>query len=141
MISTATARTGDIGVYINALRVVTSLNTVSVAARVAGQFMKVDYQEGQDVKIGGPLVEIDPAPYQAAVTQAEGQLARDTALLADAKLDLERYQEAYESNAIPQAAIRHAGRHCSSRRRDGAIGSRQPAGTPKSRFGATNRCS
>ena len=102
MISTATAQTGDIGVYINALGVVTSLNTVSVEARVAGQIVKVDYQEGQDVKMGDPLVEIDPAPYQAAVTQAEGQLARDTALLADAKLDLERYQEAYESNAIPK---------------------------------------
>ena len=64
--------------------------------------MKVDYQEGQDVKIGDPLVEIDPAPYQAAVTQAQGQFARDTALLEDAKLDLERYQEAYASNAIPK---------------------------------------
>jgi multidrug efflux system membrane fusion protein len=102
MISAATARTGDIGVYINALGVVTSLNTVSVTARVVGRLMKVDYQEGEDVKIGDPLVEIDPAPYQAAVTQAEGQLARDTALLADAKLDIERYQEAYASNAIPK---------------------------------------
>ena len=64
--------------------------------------MKVDYQEGQDVKIGDPLVEIDPGPYQAAVTQAQGQFARDTALLEDAKLDLDRYQEAYASNAIPK---------------------------------------
>ncbi|HUA38106.1 MAG TPA: efflux RND transporter periplasmic adaptor subunit [Candidatus Sulfopaludibacter sp.] len=102
MISTAMARTGDIGVYINALGVVTPLNTVSVEARVAGQIVKVNYQEGQRVKIGEPLVEIDPGPYQAAVVQAEGQLARDTALLADAKLDLERYKEAYESNAIPR---------------------------------------
>ncbi len=102
MISTAMARTGDIGVYINALGVVTPLNTVSVEARVAGQIVTVNYQEGQRVKIGEPLVEIDPGPYQAAVIQAEGQLARDTALLADAKLDLERYKEAYESNAIPR---------------------------------------
>jgi len=102
MISTATARTGDIGVYINALGIVTSLNTVSVEARVAGQIVKVNYQEGQDVKIGDSLVEIDPDPYQAAVTQAEGQLARDSALLEDAKLDVERYQEAYASNAIPK---------------------------------------
>lgn len=102
MISTATARTGDIGVYVSALGAVTSLNTVSLEARVAGQIMKVDYQEGQDVKIGDPLVEIDPGPYQAAVTQAQGQFARDTALLEDAKLDLDRYQEAYASNAIPK---------------------------------------
>ncbi len=102
MVSTATARTGDIGVYVNALGTVTPTNTVSVAARVAGQIVKVNYLEGQHVHLGDSLIEIDPGPYQAAVNQAEGQLARDTALLENARLDLERYQEAYASNAIPK---------------------------------------
>jgi membrane fusion protein, multidrug efflux system len=89
-ISTATVRTGDIGVYVNALGTVTPFNTVSLTARVAGQIAKVEYQEGQLVHVGDPLVEIDPAPFQAAVTQAEGQLARDQAQLELAKLNLER---------------------------------------------------
>ena len=80
-ISTVTAITGDIGVFVEALGTVTPLNTVSLTARVAGQIAKVEYQEGQLVHIGDPLLEIDPAPFQAAVTQAEGQLARDQAQL------------------------------------------------------------
>lgn len=89
-ISTVTARTGDIGVYVSALGTVTPLNTVSVTARVAGQISKVEYTEGQLVHVGDPLVEIDPAPFQAAVTQAEGQLARDQASLELAKVNLVR---------------------------------------------------
>jgi multidrug efflux system membrane fusion protein len=89
-ISTVTVSTGDIGVFVNALGTVTPLNTVSLTARVAGQIAKVEYQEGQIVHIGDPLVDIDPAPFQAAVTQAEGQLARDQAQLDLAKINLTR---------------------------------------------------
>jgi len=89
-ISTVTASTGDIGVYVSALGTVTPLNTVSVTARVAGQISKVEYQEGQLVHVGDPLVQIDPVPYQAAVTQAEGQLARDQAQLDLAQVNLQR---------------------------------------------------
>src|SRR5215469_10057139 len=102
MISTAIAQTGSIGVYVQGLGIVTPVNTVAVEARVAGQITKVSYQEGQRVHVGDPLVDIDPRPYQAAVDQAQGQLEHDEALLQNAQMDLERYQEAVSSNAIPQ---------------------------------------
>jgi len=105
MVSTATAQKGDIGVYVSALGAVTPLNTVAVNSRVAGQIMKVYYQEGQMVHAGDPLLLIDPEPYQAALTEAQGQLARDNALLDDAKLDLKRYQDAFASNAIPKQQL------------------------------------
>jgi multidrug efflux system membrane fusion protein len=105
IVSTAKAQTGDIGIYVNALGVVTPLNTVSIVSRVQGQITKVYYKEGQLVHVGDPLLEIDTGPNQAALTQAEGQLARDTAQLEDARLDLERYQEAFASNAIPKQQL------------------------------------
>ncbi len=105
MVSTATATNGSIGVYVNALGVVTPLQMDSINSRVQGQIVAVKYQEGQNVKVGDPLIEIDPGPSQAALTQAEGQLKRDTALLTDAKLDLQRYQEAFSSNAIPKQQL------------------------------------
>jgi multidrug efflux system membrane fusion protein len=105
MVSTVRATNGSIGVYVNALGVVTPLKTVSINSRVQGQILAVKYQEGQTVQVGDPLIEIDPGPSQAALTQAEGQLKRDTALLTDAKLDLERYQEAFASNAIPKQQL------------------------------------
>lgn len=106
MISTATAVKGDMDVYIDALGTVTPVYTVAVEARVAGQIMNVEYRQGQDVHVGDPLVDIDPRPYQAAVLQAQGQLEHDKASLSDAKIDLDRYKEAYESNAIPQQQYR-----------------------------------
>ena len=105
MIGTATAQRGDIGIYVNALGVVTPLNTVSVKSRVDGQLVQVHYQEGEMVRARDPLVEIDTAPFQAALDQAEGQLARDRALLENAHLDLERYQEAFAQNAIPKQLL------------------------------------
>src|SRR5436190_10441415 len=81
MIAAEPAKKGDIGVYVNALGLVTPLNTVAVRSRVDGQLVKVLYTEGQWVKEGDPLAEIDPAPYEAALAQYEGQLARDSALL------------------------------------------------------------
>ena len=105
MVSTASAQKGDIGVYVNALGIVTPVNTVSLRSRVDGQLVKVYYREGQLVHEGDPLVEIDPAPFQAALAQAEGQLARDSALLENARLDLERYKEAFARNAIPKQQL------------------------------------
>jgi len=104
-ISTATATRGSIGVYINALGVVTPLKTVSINSRVQGQIVAVRYKEGQMVHAGDPLIDIDPGPSQAALTQAEGQLKRDSAILQNAKLDLDRYQEAFASNAIPKQQL------------------------------------
>src|SRR5258705_8654663 len=104
-ITTAIAVKGNIGVYINALGTVTPLSTVTVNSRVDGQLMSVNYREGQIVRKGDVLVEIDPRPFQALLTQAEGQLARDKALLENAYIDLKRFQLAYTKNAIPKQQL------------------------------------
>ena len=80
VVSTATARQGSIGINIDALGTVTPVYTVTVTSRVQGEIMKVYYREGQMVRKGDSLLEIDPRPYEAAVTQMEGQLAHDQAL-------------------------------------------------------------
>ena len=105
LISTATAHQGDIGIYLNALGTVTPVYTVTVTSRVQGEITQVYYQEGQMVQKGDPLIEIDPRPYQAALTQAEGQLAHDQAVLNEAKIDLERYQQAFTRNAIAKQQL------------------------------------
>jgi multidrug efflux system membrane fusion protein len=104
-VSTAAARKGDIGVYINALGTVTPVYTVTVTSRVQGEIVNVYYREGQLVHKGDPLLDIDPRPYQAQLTEVEGQLAHDQALLNEARIDLGRYQSAFEQNAIAKQQV------------------------------------
>jgi multidrug efflux system membrane fusion protein len=104
-ILSASARQGDIGVYVDALGTVTPVYTVTVTSRVQGQIMDLHYREGQMVRKGDPLLEIDSRPYQAALTQAEGQLAHDQALLMEARIDFNRYQAAFARNAIAKQQL------------------------------------
>jgi multidrug efflux system membrane fusion protein len=104
-IETATARKGSIGVYVSALGTVTPLSTVTIKTRVNGQLMSVNFREGQLVREGDLLAEVDPRPFQAQLTQAQGQLERDQALLKNALVDLERYKIAFSRNAIPKQQL------------------------------------
>src|SRR5277367_2267364 len=101
----ARARRGNIGVYDPGLGNVTPIYTDTIKSRVDGQLMSVRYTEGQIVQKGDPLFEIDPKPYAAALTQAEGQLARDQALLANARIDQARYELLVPQKAVPEQTL------------------------------------
>jgi membrane fusion protein, multidrug efflux system len=96
---------GDIGISINALGTVTSLATVTIRTQISGYLMKVDFKEGEEVKKGDLLAEIDPRPYEATLAQAKGQLARDEAMLKGAQVDLARYQGLAAQNAVPHQTL------------------------------------
>lgn len=99
------ARTGDLGVYVSGLGTVTPVSTVTVRSRVDGQLINVAYQEGQIVREGELLAQIDPRPFQVQLLQAEGQLAKDEAALENAKIDLKRYQTLMEQDSIPRQQL------------------------------------
>jgi multidrug efflux system membrane fusion protein len=96
---------GDIGISLNALGTVTSLATVTIRTQISGYLMKVDFKEGDEVKKGDLLAEIDSRPYEATLAQAKGQLARDEAMLKGAQVDLTRYQGLAAQNAVPHQTL------------------------------------
>jgi multidrug efflux system membrane fusion protein len=104
-VTEATAKLGSIGVYLEAIGTVTPVYTDSITSQVTGAITSVHYREGQYVRKGDPLVDIDPRPYQAQLMQAEGTLQRDQNVLAEAKMDLQRYKEAWAKNAIPRQTL------------------------------------
>lgn len=104
-VSAALAKLGNIDIFLNALGTVTPVSTVMVTSRVTGELTEVRFQEGQLVKKNDLLAVIDPRPYAALLLQAQGQLARDEAMLKNARLDLSRYRNAYEQHAIPEQQL------------------------------------
>ncbi|HJT08820.1 MAG TPA: MdtA/MuxA family multidrug efflux RND transporter periplasmic adaptor subunit [Stellaceae bacterium] len=101
-VALAEAQQGDMPVTINGLGTVTPLAMVTVRTQIGGQLIQLGFQEGQEVKQGDFLAQIDPRPYQAALDQAQGQLLRDQAQLANAKRDLARFNRLVAENSIAQ---------------------------------------
>ena len=104
-LTTATAKQGNLGVYLDSIGTVTPVYTSSITSQVNGLIMAVHYKEGQIVRKGEPLVDIDSRPYRATLLQAQGTLERDENVLAQAKMDLDRYRAAWSRDAIPKQTL------------------------------------
>jgi membrane fusion protein, multidrug efflux system len=104
-ITSATARKGNIGVYLDAIGTVTPVYTDSITSQVDGLVVAVNFQEGQRVSKGDPLIDIDSRPYRATLLQAQGALERDENGLAQAQMDLQRYRAAWERNGIAKQIL------------------------------------
>jgi len=99
------ATSGEVDVTVNGLGTVTPLRTVTVRSRVDGELLRVLFEEGQIVRQGALLAEIDSRPFQVQLAQAQGQLARDRALLENARLDLERYRTLFQQDSIAKQQV------------------------------------
>jgi multidrug efflux system membrane fusion protein len=104
-VQVAAAEVGDMPITLNALGTVSPLATVTVKTQLAGTLQSVEFREGQMVKLGDMLAQIDPRPYQNSLANAEGALAKDTALLLEARLDLKRYQTLLEQDSIAHQQV------------------------------------
>jgi multidrug efflux system membrane fusion protein len=102
---TARATTGDMPITLIGLGTVTPLATVTVQSQISGQIMHIHFKEGQTVKAGDSLIQIDPRPYQVALEQAQGALKRDQALLANARVDLDRYKTLFAQDSIAEQQL------------------------------------
>ncbi len=104
-ITAVTAQKGDIGVYLDAIGTVTPVHTASITSQVNGVVVAVHYKEGQLVRQGDPLIDVDPRSYRATLLQAQGILERDESVLAQARMDLDRYRDAWKRNAISKQIL------------------------------------
>jgi membrane fusion protein, multidrug efflux system len=104
-VNVASAAAGSMDIYLDALGTVTPQSTVNVYSLVSGRVLSVNYREGQMVEKGQLLAEIDPQPYEAQLKQAQGSLVRDQAALDQARVDLKRYQDALQENALAQQTV------------------------------------
>ncbi len=104
-VATAAAKSGSMPIIVNGLGTVTPVTTVTVQSQISGQITQIAFKEGQAVRKGDLLILIDPRPYQVALEQAEGALARDKALLANARIDLERYTTLFSQDSIAEQQL------------------------------------
>ena len=99
------AQAGEMPIVVNGLGTVTPLATVTVQSQISGQITQITFREGQRVKRGDPLIQIDPRPYQVALEQAQGALTRDLALLENSRIDLKRYEMLFKQDSIAEQQL------------------------------------